>query len=454
MNKSIPFNEKVKINSKGKDNIILTPLEEQPEPLNINRLKGMVQTAWPTTSLLDILKEADLRIGFTDCFKTLRTSERINRDELQKRLLLTLYGLGTNTGLKPISGSKNGITYKELLHTKKFYVSKASLRKAISNVANSIFEIRNTKIWGEGTTACASDSKKYMSYDQNLIAEWHIRYGGRGVMIYWHVERKSTCIYSQLKRCSSSEVASMIEGVLKHCTDMNIEKQYVDTHGQNEVAFAFCHLLGFNLMARFKSLSKKKLYIPEKGMGEKLQNLTPVLTKPIRWDLIAQQYDQMVQYTTALKQGTADPEAILRRFTRGNATHPTYKALSELGRVIKTMFLCEYLEKEELRREIHEGLNVMENWNSANSFIFFGKSGEISTNRLEDQEISVLALHLLQICLVYVNTLMIQNIISSKDWIYKLTKEDCRALSPLIYAHVNPYGEFELDMNNRILLSA
>nr|WP_280940443.1 Tn3 family transposase [Agrobacterium deltaense] len=30
-------------------------------------------------------------------------------------------------------------------------------------------------------------------------------------MIYWHVEKRAVCVYSQLKRCSSSEVASMIE---------------------------------------------------------------------------------------------------------------------------------------------------------------------------------------------------------------------------------------------------
>jgi TnpA family transposase len=83
---------------------------------------------------------------------------------------------------------------------------------------------------GEGTTACASDSKKFGSWDQKLMTEWHIRYGGRGVMIYWHVEKKSTCIYSQLKSCSSSEVAAMIEGLLRHCTDMKVEKNYVDSH--------------------------------------------------------------------------------------------------------------------------------------------------------------------------------------------------------------------------------
>src|SRR3546814_13894714 len=65
-------------------------------------------------------------------------------------------------------------------------------------------------------TECAADSTKSVAWDRNLMTEWHARYGGRGVMIYWHVERRATCVYSQLKRCSSSEVASMIEGVLRH----------------------------------------------------------------------------------------------------------------------------------------------------------------------------------------------------------------------------------------------
>src|SRR5215218_11309492 len=103
---------------------------------------------------------------------------------------------------------------------------------------------------GEGTTACAADSKQFGAWDQNLMTEWHVRYGGRGVMIYWHVERHSTCIYSQLKTPSSSEVAAMIEGVLRHCTEMEVQKAYVDSHGQSDVAFAFCHCLGFHLLPR------------------------------------------------------------------------------------------------------------------------------------------------------------------------------------------------------------
>jgi TnpA family transposase len=103
-----------------------------------------------------------------------------------------------------------------------------------------------------------------------------------------------------------------------------------------------------------------------------------------------------------------------------------------------------------VRREINEGLNVVERWNGVNDFIFYGKGGEFASNRLESHELSVLSLHLLQICLVYVNTLMIQSVLELDHWQQKLTETDKRAITPLIFSHVNPYGTFKLDLNERI----
>jgi TnpA family transposase len=245
-------------------------------------------------------------------------------------------------------------------------------------------------------------------------------------------------------------VAAMIEGLLRHCTNIKVEKNYVDSHGQSEVAFAFCHLLGFNLMPRLKAIHKQKLYLPHTGQSNAYPNLKPILTRSINWDLIRTQYDQMIKYATALRLGTAETEAILKRFTRSNLSHPTYRALAELGKVIKTIFLCQYLNSESLRREINESLNVVESWNNANGFIFFGKGKEIATNRLEDQEIAVLSLHLLQSCLVYVNTLMIQEVLSEPEWMNMMKTDDLRALTPLIWSHVNPYGTFRLNLDERL----
>ena len=91
----------------------------------------------------------------------------------------------------------------------------------------------------------------------------------------------------------------MIEGVLHHCTDMAIDRQYVDSHGQSEVAFAFCHFLGFQLLPRLKAIHKQRFYQPDAGQPHASPNLQPVLRRVINWDFMAQEYDNMVKIPAA-----------------------------------------------------------------------------------------------------------------------------------------------------------
>jgi TnpA family transposase len=451
-NNGLPKNTKVKILAKKGGYISLSPLDEQPPPPNLESIKKQVLEKWKTIELLDFLKETNFRTNFTSVFASTASREHLDADQLTKRLLLCIFAYGTNTGLKRISASNPEITYEELRHIRRRYLTKTNVRAAIAEVINAILREREEKIFGGATTSVASDSKKFGVWDQNLLTEWHVRYGGRGVMIYWHIDKKSVLVFSQLKSCSSSEVSSMIEGVLRHCTDMEIKKSYVDTHGQSTIGFAFSYLLGFDLLPRIKAIHKEKLYRPEARKPEEYPYLQNILTRPIRWDLIQEQYDQIIKFATALRLGTADAESILRRFTSNNAQHPVYQALMELGKAVKTIFLCRYLHFEELRREIQEGLNVVESSNSVNDFILYGKAGEISTNRREDQELTMLCLHLLQNSLVYINTLMLQSILSHPQWSGKLTREDKRAITPLFYGHVNPYGLILIDLDQRITL--
>ncbi|GAA0699986.1 hypothetical protein GCM10010193_63330 [Kitasatospora atroaurantiaca] len=104
----------------------------------------------------------------------------------------------------------------------------------------------------------------------------------------------------------------MIEGLLRHCTDADIESNYVDTHGASVVGFAFTELLNFRLLPRLKNIGSIRLSLPDDGPPS-WPALGGSLTRAIKWDLIAQQYDQMVMYATALRLGTAEAEQVLNR---------------------------------------------------------------------------------------------------------------------------------------------
>jgi len=197
-----------------------------------------------------------------------------------------------------------------------------------------------------------------------------------------------------------------------------------------------------------KNIGAARFYLPDAALAVSLPHLSTVLTRPIRWELIAQQYDQMVKYATALKLRTAESEQILRRFTRPGPQHPTYAALVELGRAVKALFVARYLRSEPLRRQINDGLQVVENWNSANGALFYGKDRELTGADRDSQEISVLALHLLQSALVYVNTLLLQRILADRP--IELSAEDRRAISPLFWTHVRPYGTFHLHLDRHL----
>lgn len=442
---------KIKTSTVGK-NITITPSEAQKDPNNIIALQKEITGRWSSINLIDILKETDLLTNFTQQMETIAKSSSIEPSGLRKRLLLCLYGIGSNTGLKRISIANGDVNYSDLRYIKKRYINATNVRNSIRLIINNILKIRNPDIWGEATTSVACDSTKISSWDQNLINEWHHRYQGRGVMIYWHVDKKSLCIYSQLKSCSSSEVGSMIKGIIDHDTEMNMNRVFVDTHGQSVIGFAISYLLDFDLLPRLKAINKQKLYGVASGDKWKYQYISEIIKGGINWKLIEENYNEVVKHLVALKLGIVEPDVLVKRFSNNNYEHPVYRTLLEIGKANKSIFLCKYLDSEYLRIEINEGLNVVERLNYIMDFIFYGKLGELTTNNIGDQELSILCLHLLQACIVYINTLLIQQVLSEPHWRNKLTPEDYRALTPLLSTHINPYGLFPIDFNQRILI--
>ncbi|MFE4924307.1 Tn3 family transposase [Streptomyces sp. NPDC056661] len=187
---------------KGEPWITVPKLEALDEPTGLQALKDEVVRRW------GLLGNADFLSGFSDEFSSVAAYERIDRATLQRRLLLALFALGTNMGIRAIVATgEHGESEAALRHVRRHFITADNLRAAVRKLVNATFAARDTAWWGTGT-ACASDSKKFGSWSSNFMTEYHARCGDNGVMIYWHMKRKNVCMYSQLKSCSSSEVAA------------------------------------------------------------------------------------------------------------------------------------------------------------------------------------------------------------------------------------------------------
>lgn len=453
LNETIPTNNKVSILSKNNGHIKISPSLPQKSPENITELQNEIIKRWGHINLIDAFKEAHIRIGFIRHLETVGLYSKLDIDQLITRLLLSLYAIGSNTGLKRISIANAEANESELQYVKRRHINPTNVRLAIREVVNAVIKARDPSIWGTATTSVACDSKKLKSWDQNLMTEWHGRYKGHGIMVYWHVDGNSLCIHSQSKTCTSSEVGAMIKGVLEHSTKMDLNSAYVDTHGQSTIGFGISKLLKFELLPRLKNIHKQKLYTASDTDKQTYKNLTAILKDSIHWKHIETHYDEVVKHLVALKMGLVEADVFVKRFSNDNYKHPVYKALCEIGKASKTIFLCDYLQQESLRIEINAGLNIVERLNSVMNFFFYGKLGEINNNDPEEQELSILCLHLLQACAVYINTLLIQEILSDPTWRNKLKPEDYRALSPLFHNHFNPYGTFLLDLAKRLMIN-
>src|SRR5690606_27937526 len=202
LNDSLPRRDWVAVAERKAGAIRLSPLEARAEQGNLSRLKKAVRAKWGVVPLLDMLEETALRTGMLEAFTGVGTREAITTEELWERLILVIYAYGTNTGLRRAAAGEHAYSEDDLRYIRRRYFTIEGARGAARAIANATFAIRSEAIWGQGSTAGGSDSTHVKAFDQNLFTEWHSRYGGRGVLIYWHIEERSMAVHSQLLSCS------------------------------------------------------------------------------------------------------------------------------------------------------------------------------------------------------------------------------------------------------------
>ena len=159
----------------------------------------------------------------------------------------------------------------------------------------------------------------------------------------------------------------------------------------------------------------------------------------------------MMRIAMSIKAGKMTASTILRRFGTKNRKNRVYFAFRELGRVVRTLFLLEYITDSDLRRTIHAATCKSEEFNSFASWLFFANGGRISSNLRNQQGKIVKYNHLLaNMAALYNVNAMTQIFNDLKMEGYPITKELMSEFSPYHTEHFGRLGRFELNLKRKV----
>ncbi len=312
-----------------------------------------------------------------------------------------------------------------------------------------------TELWGTGQQA-SSDSMSLDTSRHLFYARVDPRRRTHAVGMYTHVLDQHGIVYNQPIVLNERQAGVAIEGVIRHNEnrdDGGLLRLSVDTHGYTNVGMGVSKLLGFDLCPRLRNLSERKLYLPRRLAVP--DGLTAVVAYEISIKAIRDGWGELLRLVASIHSGRVSASVVLQRFGSAARGDPVYRAADHLGKLLRSLFLCDYFSNVEFRREMHTLLNRGESVHQLQRAIYNGKIAP-ERGRRRDEMIAISgSLTLLTNLVIAWNTQRMQSTLD--DWQRKgqgIDDDWLRRLGPAHFAHVNFRGtlSFPIDRYSDMLL--
>ena len=440
-----PDNSEVLIYTNGE--IVLKKTNSTRNLVKIKEFKKVFESKMPERNIVEILCSIERLSNYTKHFGPLSGSDAKITDAQSRYVLLT-FGYGSNLGPAQTSKHvKGSITAREIQFTNKRHVTSEKLDRAICDIVNDFNKLSLPTLWGDVDTV-AADGTKLDLYSENLLSEYHIRYGGYGGIAYHHVSDRYIALFSHFIPCGVWEAVYIIDGLLKNKSDIQPDTIHADTQGQSATVFALTYLLGIKLMPRIRNWKDLKFYRPDKNSSYK--HIDSLFKDSVNWDIIETHFEDLFQIILSIKAGKILPSTLLRKLNNYSRKNKLFQAFRELGIVIRTIYLLDFISDLKLRDKITESTNKTESYNAFSKWFFFGGEGVIRENSLDDQTKVIKYNELLANAVILQNTIDMGNTIKiMKDEGIEVSKQDIKNLSPYLTSHIKRFGEYIIDLDEK-----
>ncbi|OLT40047.1 transposase [Saccharomonospora sp. CUA-673] len=415
--------------------------ERRPSAL---ALEQAIHQRLPERSLLDILTRTAYLTGWPRHLGPASGSDPKIRDSLG-RYVLTAYAYGANLGATEVARHMRGeISAHELYTTGNKHSTADKVHKCSADVINAFATLDVAGMWGDGQIV-AADGSQIDTWNNNLLAESHIRYGGYGGLAMRFVADSYIALFSHFVPCGAWEAVYIIDGLLHNDSDVEPETIHADTQGQSLPVFGLAALLGFDLLPRIRNWHDLTFYRPE--AATRYQHIDSLFDEhTIDWDLIERHWPDLLRTAISIREGRVSSVTLLRRLGTHSRKNRLYRAFRELGRVIRTITLLRYLSDPGMRAQITAITNRAEGFHNYADWLMIG-GRVLGHNDPDHQERIVKFNELLANCAVYSTALDITdaaNQLAAEG--HQVDTDDLATVTPYIQHTIRRMGDLVLNL--------
>ncbi|MEM9949574.1 MAG: Tn3 family transposase [Cyanobacteria bacterium P01_D01_bin.36] len=408
------------------------------------QLKKLIAERIRQVNLLDILVDTELWLKWTRYFRPASGYEA-HMENPVARYVATTFCYGCNIGPSQLAQSLSLFDRRQLSRVNQRHISNEQLQRSIELLINDYNRFRLPKFWGVGKRASV-DGTKWDIYENNLLAEYHIRYGGYGGIGYYHVADSYIALFSHFIPCGVFEAIYLFDGLLNNHSDIQPDTIHGDTHAQSQTVFGLAYLLGIKLMPRIRRW--KDLIFYRADPKAPCQHLESLFSDTVDWKLIETHLPDMLRVVISIQAGKLSASTIIRKLSTNSRKNKLYKAFHSLGAAVRTGFLMNYLDDTKLRSTINAATNKSESFNGFVQWIAFGDAGVLRTNNREELRKRIKYNHLVANCLILYNVFEMSRILNElAQEGYRIEPVAIEGLNPYLTKHANRLGQYSLDIN-------
>ena len=428
------------------ETVHLSRLEAGELPAGTARLQERLTGLFPRIGIAQLLLEVNHWIGLDRLLTNLNVQEHPIENATAKKMAV-LMAEGMNIGLQNMSYCVRGMSYADLAGVYDRSFREDTLHQAIVAVVNFYHKLPITRYWGDGT-ASSSDGQIFGVPVKTVYAQYHPESpsrSGRALSIYTHVSDHGIPFYGQVIHHLSQEGAYVLDGLLNHETDLTPQHHSVDTGGYQDTLWGACHLLGFSLEPRIRDIGEMRLFRMRRKVEEH-RNIQVLFPDAINTRAIRENWDSLLRLMASIHTGIVPASRILRKLDAYHAESGVYKALREVGRIAKTMFLLDYFTQRQLRQRVQKGLNRVESYHALVRSLFVGQSGEIRLRELEAQINRASCLQLLTAMVITWNAAYLSAAVNKlRAEGMTITSEQLAHILPTMSEHINRLGRYDFN---------